>query len=81
MMKTTAIRSGWVVLFFCVTLCKNGSTARYVQNLRTVAAYRTSVQFLKRTVPTDRTLFFFLRVVSSINLVDQRSMNDICDLC
>ena len=50
---------------------------------RTVPAYRTSVQSLKRTVPTFRTLvrYVFLLTVPSINLVNQRPINDICDLC
>ena len=41
-----------------------------------VPAYRTSVQFLKRTVPTYRTLerYAFLSTVPSISLVKQRSI-------
>ena len=55
---------------------------RTLHQSRIVRAYRTSVQFLKRTVPTYRSLLLrFLRTVTSINLGKQRSMNDICDLC
>ena len=49
---------------------------------RTVPAYRALVQFLKRTVPSFRTLVrcVFFSIVPSINLVEQRSIYDICDL-
>ena len=50
---------------------------------RTVPAYRTSVQFLKRTASTCRTLVRngFLRTVPSINRVKQRSTDYIRYLC
>ena len=67
--------------------------ARYFQNLRTVylapstvPAFCSSVQFLKRITPmfypsVQYIIYVFLCTAPSINLVKQRSTNDICNLC